>query len=102
MNVYDMIKYHKSYGKNRILLVDDEEFCITTMIALLEISAIDCPNFVDTCMNGKEAVEKVTDAYNHNIEFSMIFMDFSMPIMNGIESSSAIRDYLSRVKGIQR
>ena len=95
-----MLKYHKSYGKNRILLVDDEEFCITTMIALLEILAIDCHKFVDTCMNGKEAVEKITDAYKYNIEYSLIFMDFSMPIMNGIESSRGIRDHLSRVMGI--
>ena len=47
-----MLKLHKKYGMNRILLVDDEEFCMTTMQALLETLAIDAENLVDTCING--------------------------------------------------
>ena len=90
-----MLKFYKKYGKKRILLVDDEEFCMTTMEALLQAQAIDTDNLVDKCMNGKEALDKIIEAYNNDIEYSIIFMDFSMPIMNGIDSSRAIRQHLT-------
>ena len=47
-----MLKLHKQFAHNRILLVDDEEFCTTTMIALLDTLSIDTTNKVDTCING--------------------------------------------------
>ena len=90
-----MLKLYKKYGKKRILVVDDEEFCISTMEALLQTLDIDTDNLVDFCMNGKEALDKIIEAYNNDIKYSIIFMDFSMPIMNGIDSSRAIRQHLT-------
>ena len=62
-----MLKLYKKYGKKRILLVDDEEFCISTMEALLQTLDIDTDNLVDICMNGKEALDKIIEAYNNDI-----------------------------------
>ena len=49
------------------MLVDDEEFCMTTMIALLQACAIDTDNLVDSCINGQEALDKIIDASNNDI-----------------------------------
>ena len=56
---------------------------------------------VDTCMNGKEAVDLVIESFENNIKFKIIFLDFSMPIMNGITASSKIREYLTG-KGVPK
>ena len=65
------------------------------MVALLETLGINPDNTVDKCINGQEALDKINDAHNNEIKYSLIFMDFSMPIMNGIDSTRAIRQYLS-------
>ena len=39
------------------MIVDDEEFCLTAMKAILNIIGIETEQTVDSCMNGKEAVE---------------------------------------------
>ena len=75
---------------------------MTTMIALLESLAIDATNLVDTCINGQEAIDKITESYNNDIKYSLIFMDFSMPVMNGIDGTKGIREFLSINKRIQR
>ena len=67
LDVFESLKLYKKYGKKRILLVDDEEFCMTTMIALLQASAIDTDNLVDSCINGQEALDKIIDASNNDI-----------------------------------
>ena len=90
-----MLKLYKKYGKNRILIVDDEEFCMTTIKCLIEALGIDPQYIVDNCMNGKEALDRIQDAYCNDIQYQLIFMDFSMPIMNGIDSTRAIRNHLS-------
>ena len=41
------------------MIVDDEEFCITAMLAMLNLIGIDTKHLVDTCINGKEAIQKV-------------------------------------------
>ena len=46
----------EQYKKNRIMVVDDEEFCITTMLILL--NSLDITNhWIDFCFNGKEALD---------------------------------------------
>ena len=42
----------KSMGKPRVLLVDDEEFCISSLRAILFKLGLDIDKEVDFCMNG--------------------------------------------------
>ena len=69
---------------------------MTTMKCLLEANAIDPECSVETCINGQEAVDRIKDAYIHDIMYSLIFMDFSMPVMNGIDATKNIREHLTQ------
>ena len=46
----------KKYRHHRILIVDDEEFCISSMNVILEHCGIDIENRVDYCITGMEAL----------------------------------------------
>jgi CheY-like chemotaxis protein len=48
----NMVKYRNS----RILVVDDEEFCISTMRSYLSQLGVNVNSQVDFCINGEEAV----------------------------------------------
>ena len=89
------------FRKNRILIVDDEEFIIATMTSLLLAAKVDVKNNVDFCINGEEALEQVKSSYALGVTYSIIFTDFSMPIMDGIQSTFKIRDFLTNVQGLQ-
>ena len=45
------------------MVIDDEEFCITAMVAMLNTIGIDTHHLVDFCINGKEAIEKLVKYY---------------------------------------
>ena len=75
-------------------MVDDEEFCISTMKALLFNLEIDIDIQVDFCINGLEALNHIKDAYKHGLSYKVILTDFSMPIMDGIESTRQIKIHL--------
>ena len=47
----------------RIMVVDDEEFCISAMKILLKLAGIDIQNQVDFCIHGREAVTKLKKSY---------------------------------------
>jgi CheY-like chemotaxis protein len=40
-----------------VLVVDDEEFCIASMDAMLTIAGINTKHQVDFCITGKEALD---------------------------------------------
>ena len=82
----------KSMGKPRVLLVDDEEFCISSMRAILFKLGLDIDKEVDFCMNGQEACNLIQFAKDLNIHYKLIFTDFNMPIMNGLEATAKIRE----------
>ena len=54
---------------------------------------IDTTKIVDSCINGQEAVDKIVDAYDSEIRYALIFMDFSMPILDGIDATRAIKKF---------
>ena len=75
-------------------MVDDEEFCISAMRAIFERVGINCEDQMDFCMSGKEALNQVKVAYEQGLSYKMIFTDFSMPDMDGIQATYEIRKYL--------
>ena len=94
----DQINYDrmdpKNFNDDRIMVVDDEEFCLTTIKSMLFNLGIDTQNQVDFCINGLEALNALKNAQKSNIRYKLIFTDFNMPVMNGIESTSQMRSYL--------
>ena len=53
--------------------------------------------YVDFCNNGLEAVNKVKQTYERGSKYSHIFMDFNMPVKNGLEAAKEISTYLQDI-----
>jgi len=89
-------EYKKLAGKKngRILVVDDEEFCISSMESILRMAGLDVEQMVDFCINGEEAVKQVIESYQLGITYALVLTDFSMPVLNGIEATKKIRKVL--------
>ena len=52
-------------------------------------------DIVDQASNGQEAVDAVIAAHKKgDYQYGIIFMDCSMPIMDGYDASKTIRKYL--------
>lgn len=71
-------------GKS-VLLVEDNELNLEIAKMLLE----DEKMIVTTAENGKEAVDIVSQSVPGRFDF--IFMDFMMPVMDGLEAARQIR-----------
>ena len=75
--------------KRRILIVDDEPFNIISLknqLCQLNIENIDL--IIDEAYNGWMAVDKVRNSQIEGLfSYGLIFMDLSMPIMDGFEAS---------------
>ena len=93
-DVLDCYNKYAQYSDNRILVIDDEEFCISSMRAILYSLGINTDFQVDFCIHGKEALNQVKKTYENGMRYSIIFTDFSMPVMDGIEATGKIRAYL--------
>ena len=74
------------YKKVRILLVEDNELNREIALTILE----DYGFTVECAENGKEALDKVIE--NEDSYYDLILMDIQMPVMNGYEAASAIRN----------
>ncbi|MBR1815944.1 MAG: response regulator [Lachnospiraceae bacterium] len=68
--------------KARILLVDDNELNIHIVSMLLKATGVS----MDTVLSGEEALDLIKD--NH---YDIMFIDYMMPGMNGIDLLNAIR-----------
>ena len=96
-DVFYLYKNFQKHQKNRILVVDDEEFCIAAMRALLFKMGIDIQYQVDYAINGLEALSLVEEIQRNNMSYQLIFTDFNMPVMNGIEATSKIREKFNMI-----
>lgn len=92
--VIDCYNQYNQFSRRRILVVDDEEFCISSMKAVLYSQGINIEFQVDFCITGKEALAQVKKTYENGMRYSVILTDFSMPVMDGIEATAKIRSYL--------
>ena len=81
-------------------MVDDEEFCLTTLKSILFSIGFDTEHRVDFCINGLEALNQLKKVYGQRNSYKMILTDFNMPVMNGIESTEKIRAFLEDELGI--
>jgi two-component system, sensor histidine kinase and response regulator len=84
------------------MIIDDEEFCVAAMLAMLNMNRIDIKHIVDSCINGKEALKKIKESYDKGLSYSIIFTDFQMPVMDGIEATQKIRQVLTIDYDIKR
>jgi PAS domain S-box-containing protein len=78
----------KNFSGNRVLVAEDNEVNQMFIKVILEEYNIQ-PKIAN---NGKEALE-----YTKKEDFDLIFMDINMPILGGIESTQAIREYHSSI-----
>lgn len=75
----------ESRSRPRVLLVDDNEINIRLLLTFMKHRKV---MVVDTAENGRAAVDSV----ERNLQgYDLIFMDISMPIMDGVEATRAIR-----------
>lgn len=84
-------------NKNRrILIVDDEPYNLLGLKIVLQQSGIkNILKIVDTAYNGQQAIDMVIKGFNQDdYSYGLIFMDCSMPIMDGFMASDLIRDFL--------
>lgn len=77
----------EDFGGMRVLLVEDSMLNREIAASLLETMNV-CVNSAE---NGKEAIEMLEEAAPGTYE--MVFMDIQMPVMNGYEALTAIRQH---------
>jgi DNA-binding NarL/FixJ family response regulator len=75
----------------RVLVVDDHE--LTRCTLKLALSLQPCIGFVEVAINGKEALSQV-QKYVPDV----VVIDLHMPIMDGWEASSAIKNQYPHIK----
>lgn len=76
----------------KLAIVDDNSFLIKATQE--KLSFFDNFDIKFTAFDGKNAIEKLEK--NHNID--MILMDIEMPVMNGIEATSFIKNKFPQIK----
>ena len=89
-----------------ILIVDDEPYNLMGLRIILKLAFRQLgfkENLVDDVVheasNGSHAVDIVEATHlDEHCSYGLIFMDCSMPIMNGYDSSIAIRKYYKKNK----
>ena len=50
---------------------------------------------MDFCISGQEAIDKLIERYETGMAYKIIFTDYKMPIMDGVETTQKIRKYLT-------
>jgi two-component system, sensor histidine kinase and response regulator len=78
-----------SFPGARLLVVDD----IATNLKVVEGLLAPYKTIVDTCTNGLQAIEFIKNASFRNRDYDIVFMDHMMPGMDGIEATTAIREW---------
>ena len=82
------------YTGMHILVVEDNDINWSVVSMLLQKYGIVC----ERAENGQKAVDRIAEARDG--EFSMVFMDIRMPVMNGLEATRAIRKLPTSVASI--
>ncbi len=72
-----------------ILVVDDEEEYVTTMVERLELRGIDA----DGVLSGDDAIEKVKEK-----DYNVVVLDFKMPGLSGMQAIQNLYHYRPDIK----
>lgn len=75
-------------GSVRALLVDDNPINRKVLAKMLSRIGLTC----DIAHNGKEALDKWIESKNQGQPIELILMDICMPVMNGLEVATRIRE----------
>lgn len=75
------------------MVVDDEEFNISSMKAILFKIGANMEYQCDFCITGQEAVDQVKMVQELGLKYSIILTDIQMPVMDGITATKEIRAY---------
>ena len=79
--------------KDEILIVDDDAFNLLSLELILKSLKYKCKK----ALNGKEAINKLKERKNNNEKnFCLIFMDYQMPIMDGVEATKNIIELINK------
>ena len=83
-------------NNRRIIIVDDEPYNILGLQIIIQLSGFkDIEKLIDKANNGQEALDLVKSSYEKkNHSYGLIFMDCSMPVINGYDASEAIRLFI--------
>jgi CheY-like chemotaxis protein len=84
-NEYRLLE-ESDFSGYRVLLVEDNEIAASIALDILGMTGVE----VERAENGKKAVEKVL-SYEPG-HFDLIFMDVQMPVMNGYQAATALRE----------
>ncbi len=69
-----------------LIVDDDEDTCIAACEILKEMGING-----EYVLNGKEAIEKITEHHNKNNDYFSVIIDWKMPDMDGIQTTKEIR-----------
>lgn len=72
----------------KVLIVDDNRAALESLGSMLKTFSLD----VDTACSGSEAIKKIDEAYTLKNPYRLVFMDFHMPGMDGLEVSKRIKE----------
>ena len=75
--------------------MDDEPINVFVAEELLKLHKISC----ESCNSGLKALKMVKDRIKNSVPlYKLIFMDYSMPILDGLETSVKIRKLCKKAK----
>ena len=79
------------------MIVDDEPYNILGLQIIIQNSGFeDIEKLIDKANNGQEALDLVKSSFEKKeYSYGLIFMDCSMPVMNGYVASDLIRDFVN-------
>ncbi|MFB1036016.1 MAG: ATP-binding protein, partial [Sinobacterium sp.] len=80
---YDYQPTNKHQFTGKILLAEDNEINQQLMTKILEKRGVE----VDVVGNGEEAINQIA-----KVEYDLIFMDISMPVMDGVTATKILRE----------
>jgi len=78
--------------RDAILLVDDNDINLRILVACITKLKNSDTDYI-TASDGQQALDRYTDAINIGMRIPIIFMDISMPVMDGFTSTRKIRAF---------
>lgn len=78
-------------NKIKVIIVDDQKLMIDGLKTIIDLE--EDIKVIDTCNNGKEAIEKTS-----LLKPDVILMDIRMPIKNGVEATKEIKEKYPNTK----